>query len=273
MKEILKKYLPNQLNQYLIYLRNWEHNIYSLNTLTNINLETNISDFFIWGNEFSKIEFVAENLRALLIGKNVKVIHNLRFFSEEGEFIGEQKFSSTKFFERIKINPIKTKSKYISFTHFVYSDNSLKKILEEAGLQDNKNICEQNRGYTIYYPGNNNFGCSVHGNFGGISKNKFIRSKTNLKKHIYTSVYEFNKNSIYEIVFNNPTVKSISIKILFNNSNEKIILEVPSFGTKYLKVKSYKGSISFESNLPICRPLLFKNPAPNFEGNFDVFHS
>ena len=273
MKKILKKYLPHQLIQYLMYLRNWEHNIYSLNTEININLDTNISDFFIWGKEFSKIEFVAENLRALLLGKNIEVFHIFRFFSEDGEFIEEQKFSSSKFFERIIINPIKTESKYISFTHFVDSEKSLKKIIEEAGLIENKNICEQNRGYTIYYPGNKNFGCSVHGNFGGISKNKLIRSKTNLKKHIYTSVYEYNKNSIYEIVFNNPTAKTIYIKILFNNSKGEIILELPSFGTKFFRVKDYKGSISFESNLPICRPLLFKNPAPNFKGNFDVFHS
>ena len=103
------------------------------------------------------------------------------------------------------------------------SVKSLKKILEEAWLIENKNICEQNRGYTIYYPGNKNFGCSVHGNFGGISKNKLIWSNTNLKKHIYTSVYEYNKNSFYEMVFNNPTAKTISIKILLNNSKEKFI--------------------------------------------------
>ena len=60
---------------------------------------------------------------------------------------------------------------------------------------------------------------------------------------------------------------------LFNNSKGEMILELPSLGTKFFKVKNYTGSISFESNLPICRPLLFKNPAPNFEGNFDVFHS
>ena len=48
-----------------------------------------------------------------IIGKNIEI-----FLLRRGEFIEEQKFSSSKFFERIKINPIKTESKYISFTHF-----------------------------------------------------------------------------------------------------------------------------------------------------------
>ena len=44
-------------------------------------------------------------------------------------------------------------------------------------------------------------------------------------------------------------------------------------GTRYLRVENYMGSLSFESKLPICRALVFKNPNPNTRGNFDVFHS
>ena len=41
-------------------------------------------------------------------------------------------------------------------------------------------------------------------------------------------------------------------------------------GTKFIRIEDYSGGISFESKLPICRPLIFKNPPPNDEG-FDVY--
>ena len=50
-------------------------------------------------------------------------------------------------------------------------------------------------------------------------------------------------------------------------------IEINSLGTNYFRVECYKGSISFQSKLPICRALIFKDPTPNNSGNFDVFHS
>ena len=75
------------------------------------------------------------------------------------------------------------------------------------------------------------------------------------------------------VIFNNPTNSILSINIIFNNSSEETNLVIPSLGTKFLRIKNYYGSLSFESRLPICRALIFKNPTPNDHGTFDVFHS
>ena len=74
-------------------------------------------------------------------------------------------------------------------------------------------------------------------------------------------------------MFNNPTKDNIKIKIIKNDLGKNHDLYIPSLGTKFFNLEEYCGSISFESRLPICRALVFKNPAPNFVGNFDVFHS
>lgn len=274
MKKFLKKYFPKKFIKYLAYLRNWNHKIYSLRD--DINFETNLSDFFVWSKNCSRIEFVAENLRSLITGKKIEVTHNFIFFNEEGELINSQKYQTSNFFEKILLaspheNP---KDKYFSFIHYVDSKTSLYEIFDNCGLKKLNDICEQNRGYTVYYPQENKYsGVVVHGNFGGISKNYLRRAKYNFRKHIYTPIYKFEEQENYDLVFNNPTNKNLIIKIILNESGKIINLNIPSLGTKFFSLSNYSGSISFESKLAICRPLIFRNPAPNFKGNFDVFHS
>ncbi len=274
MKNLLKRYLPQESIKFLSYLKNWNHKIYSFRD--DINFETNFSDFFIWSNDCSKIEFVAENLRGLIIGKKIEVTHNFVFFNEQGQFITSQKYQTCNFFEKIVLDsPLENpKSKYFSFIHFVDSKTSLNDIFDNIGLNKLNDICEQNRGYTIYYPGENKYSAAVvHGNFGGISKNFLRRVKTNFRKHIYTPIYKFEGRENYDLVFNNPTKTNLVIKIIYNDSDKIINLNIPSLGTKYFSLSNYSGSISFESKLAICRALIFRNPAPNFKGTFDVFHS
>ena len=274
MKRSLKRNLPQESIKFLSYLRNWNHKIYSLRD--NINFETNLSDFFIWSEDCCQIEFVAENLRSLITGKKVEVTHNFIFFNEEGEFMTSQKYQSSNFFEKIILeSPCQnTKSKYFSFIHFVESKESLNAIFDNLGLKELNDICEQNRGYTVYYPEENKYsGSVVHGNFGGISKNLLKRAKTISRKHIFTPIYKFEERDIYDLVFNNPTNTNLLIKIIFNDSNEVINLNIPSLGTRHFSLYNYTGSISFESKLVICRALIFRNPAPNNKGTFDVFHS
>ena len=74
-------------------------------------------------------------------------------------------------------------------------------------------------------------------------------AKKTFLNHIYTPIYKFEDNSKYDIVFNNPTNSILSIKVIFNNSNKKENLEIPSLGTKFLRFTKYKGSLSFESKL------------------------
>ncbi len=271
MKELLKKLLPDKVVQNLSYLKNWNHNLYSINT--KINLNTNFSDFFVWNKDCTKIEFIGENLRALLMGKEIEVTHNFRFFSAEGKFIELQQFNSNSFFEKIKLEACNDQDKYYSFTHFVDSNTNLEEILFSIGVRNTNDLSELNRGYTVYYPGPRNSSCIVHGNFGGISKDINKRAITNFRKHIYTPVYKFQKKEKYDLVFNNPTNKEIKVKLILNNSNKIYFLSIPSLGTRFQNISNYSGSISYESRLSVCRALVFKNPAPNQSGTFDVFHS
>ena len=233
MKNLLKKNLPYKFFNYLSYLRNWHHNLYSFRS--NINLNDNLSDFFVWSNECSQIEFVAENIRALISGEEIEVEHNFRFFNEEGEFITMQKYQSANFFEKIILQNPKGKGKYFSFTHFVESVTSIENIFKANKIYEFKDICVQNRGYTTYFPGDSKSGgATVHGNFGAISKNDQMRAKINLKKHIYTPIYKFKNDDNYDLVFNNPTKDNIKIKIIINDLGKPMICIYLLLGQNFL---------------------------------------
>ena len=271
MKRFLKKILPFKVIEYISYFKNFKHNVYSISQP--INPERNLSDLFIWSSQFDRIDFIAENIRALLLGKEVEVLHNFNFYDSDGKFLCHQEYKTKKYFERIKFDPIYSNSKYLSFIHYVESKISLHEIFKNKGIQNKNDYCEQNRGYTIYYPKNGNLGNAVHGNFGGISKSGTKMAITNFQKHIYTPIYKFEKHSNYDVVFNNPTIREIEIGIHFNNKKVINKLKIPSLGTRFVSIKEYSGSISFESKLPICRAILFVNPYPNESYNFDVFHT
>ena len=265
-----KKIVPIKLKSFFSHLRFRQHRSYSLNF--SLNFLDGISDFFVWNKDCEKIDFIAENIRGLVSSKKILVSHNLKFFSKDGKYIETQKFETDEFFKRITLKPIMTESTYCSFIHYVESDINLSKFLNELGVKKTNGFCEYNRGTTIYFPGKTSIGGAVHGNFGGISRNL----KTNARQrvdHLYTPCYRFEKYSIYDLVFNNPTSKSLKIKIKFNSNSEENNITIPTLGTKFISVKNYEGSISFQSKLPVCRALIFKNPAPNFEGTFDVFHA
>jgi hypothetical protein len=269
--EFLKKIIPLKLKIFLIYLKNINHNPYSLWAM--FNPPDNVSDFFILDSECEKVVFIAENIRAIMLGREVNVIHNFIFFSMEGVFMGKQTFEAKSFFNKITLKSFHTKEKYISFIHYVDSDISIRDILLEKNIHKQNKFKELNRGYSIFYPFNFSVGSVVHGNFGGITKDLLKTARTTLAKHIYTPIYKFDENSQYDIVFNNPTNTIININLIFNNSFKKIMLTIPSLGTKFVRVDKYSGSLSFESRLPICRALVFKNPTPKNKGNLDVFHS
>tara|TARA_Y100000991_G_scaffold210688_1_gene192254 strand:- start:1578 stop:2402 length:825 start_codon:yes stop_codon:yes gene_type:complete len=267
----LKNIIPLKLKIFLIYLKNINHNPYSLWAM--FNPPDNLSDLFVLDNECEKVVFIAENIRAIMLGREVNVIHNFKFFSMEGVFLGKQTFEAKSFLSKITLKSFHTNDKYISFIHYVDSDISSKDILLEKKLYKQNKFKELNRGYSIFYPFNFSVGSAVHGNFGGITKDLVKTARRTLAKHIYTPIYKFDENSQYDIVFNNPTNTFININLIFNNSFKKIKLTIPSLGTQFVRIDKYCGSLSFESRLPICRALVFKNPTPNNKGNLDVFHS
>ena len=272
IKILLKKIISVKVKIFLSYLKNINHNPYSLWFM--LNPPENLSDFFIFDSNCDRNVFIAENLRALILGREINVTHNFIFFSQDGSFLEKQTFNAKDFFNKITLKPSQSNNeKYISFIHYVDSEFSYRDILVEKGIKRKFKLNEQNRGYLIFYPSSFALGSVVHGNFGGISSDlKKTACKTFLN-HIYTPIYKFDNNSKYDLVFNNPTNSNLSINVIFNNSLKRINLKIPSFGTKYLSIEKYDGSLSFESRLSICRALIFKNPTPNKSGTFDVFHS
>ena len=271
IRRILNKVVPVEAKIILSYLRNFNTSPYYLKS--SLFPEKSISDFFIFDKDCFRIEFIAENIRAIILGHEISVTHNFKFFSTDGAFLGTQSYENQEFFKKISLKPLKTNEKYYSFIHYVESEINLDDILKQKGISKSLKFSEQNRGYSVYYPINSEFGSVVHGNFGGISKDLKKTARKTLLSHIYTPIYKFEKLFNYDLVFNNPTSYSISIKVVFNNSSRKSDLIIPSMGTRFLRIENYTGSCSFESKLPICRALVFKNPTPNFSGTFDIFHS
>ena len=271
LKSFIKNNLPGDLRNILSVIYNRGSNPYS--SKSSIFSQVNISDFFVWNPHVEKIDFIAENIRALFTGENVEVFHCFKFFSHKGVLLSEEKHKSNDFFSRIRLSGPPKSSFYSSFIHYIEAEISFQKLVK---INFNKNLCfgEQNRGYCIYYPKNSLIGSSVHGNFGGIASNgKNLLARKRLF-HLYTPPYRFESQNIYDLVFNNPTPSRIDIQIILNNNSEAIhIININSLGTKNFKLDNFSGSITFRSKLPICRPLLFKNVNALKSLNFDVLHS
>ena len=265
IKNKIKSLLPIKFKVFFNYFKNFNHNPYILRALKT--QKSSISDFFVFDKDCYRISFLAENVRALLLGEKVDVKHNFIFFSKDGNFLQKKTFCSNDFFKKINLVKNKDFDKYCSFIHFVESDYNLEDFLIKHQTKTTLKLYEQNRGYSIFYPSPNSSGAIVHGNFGGITKDLKMTAKRTLLSHIYTPIYK------YDLVFNNPTLNKLKIKITLNNSLKIYDIEINSMGTKYFRVESYTGSISYQSKLPICRALIFKNPTPNNSKTFDVFHS
>lgn len=270
-KDLMKRLLPTRASQLLGLLKNRSSSPYSLKTA--LTLPNSVSDFFTWSPHTKKTFFVAENIRALIKGEKVKVTHFLRFYSSDGAFLREDIYSYDDFFCRIEIKGSLDKNHYCSFTHHVqYSekeDGFFKNFLKD----DSKLVCEQNRGYCIYYPNfESSIGSMVHGNFGGISNKSSLFARQRAL-HLYTPSYVFESHNEYDLVFNNPTDKKLKLSIFYNSINNLVEKNIEPLGTYSLRIVNYTGSLSFESKLPICRPIIFKNPDCRLSYDFDVLHA
>tara|TARA_A100001035_G_scaffold275480_1_gene268930 strand:- start:1423 stop:2226 length:804 start_codon:yes stop_codon:yes gene_type:complete len=227
-----------------------------------------ISDFFIWSPIFDKVDFIAENVNGLINGKKEKINHIFNFYSENGSIIKKHVINSDEFFLRIELPKNISSHKYISFVHFAYSEDPLKKHLKNLGLKKNLKVSKQSRGYTIFTPEFSSIGASVHGNLGGIAYEN-IKTIKQREVFVYTPIYKFNKIDFYDLVFNNPTAKKLDIKVYALTSDLIEEISIEPMGTNFIQISNFKGGINIESKLPICRPIIFKNP--NNKG-FDVFH-
>ncbi len=273
MKENLKKLLGIKgtiLVNHLI-----RRNFSPMSLLSKLRPDESYSDFFFYCSSYYKNIFRAENTIALILKKNIKVLHKFVFYSKNGQKFKEINFKSSDFIVSFDLPRFKTKDKYLSFTHeIIPCDISLKirNILGSKSL-----ISLQHRGYTFFKKNQKSIGSCLHGNFGVINPSNLNNSAAKQRnfEFSYTPSYEFESTSLYHVLFNNPTNKSLKIIVEYN-FNSQIIpnleLLIKPMGTEYFTLKKYKGQLSFCSKLPICRPIIIKNPDIH-SVNFDVFHS
>ena len=273
MKEFLKKLIGLRSTIFINHLLKRDFSPMSLNS--KLNPQESYSDFFFYCPLFFLNSFRAENTIGLLLKRPIAVNHVFVFYSQDGCKFKEISFKSSDLIFSIDFPKLKTKDKYLSFTHEIIPIQKELKIKNIIGQNDLVSL--QHRGYSIFKKKHNSLGSIVHGNFGVICPSNIKKSAAKQRKiqFSYTPTYEFDYDSNYELLFNNPTNKILKIEVFFkdpyfNSSIEEI--NIKPMGTRYISFKNYKGQISFNSKLPICRPLIFKNP--NIESNnFDVFHS
>ena len=272
MKSLFKQILPKHLANVAGQIYNISNAPYRLSS--NIKLPSSISDAFICSFHCSKLEFIAENIRALLLRQSFEVKHLFTFYSADGQSRDSFEAISSNFVARLSLNLPDWNDKYCMFTHQVVSNLSIKQILSQKKINNRIMFCEQSRGYTIYYPHQSiPIGGAVHGNFGAISADGNLLA-VQRAKHLYSPAYYFSEDDIYDLVFVNPTNQLLDIFIFKGDNPEPCeSLAIPSMCTRYFKLENFSGSLSLLSRLPICRPVIFKNPAPNALGTFDVFHS
>ena len=273
IKNTLKHFLPRKIYYFLAAIKNRPSSPHSSSAA--FEFPESVSDLFVWSPYAKKTYFVAENIRALIKGEKVRVTHFLRFYSRDGAFLREDSHSDDDFFSRIKINGKLDKDHYCSFTHSVhYGVDGEDDFLDEVIKANGELVCEQNRGYCIYYPDSDfSIGSMVHGNFGAISDQGVLLARQRAA-HLYTPAYIFEPHNEYDLVFNNPTSRPLDFWVFYNSTNNSLKHSIQSLGTCSVRIVDYLGTLSFESRLPICRPIIFKNPIVRpLLGDFDVLHA
>ena len=104
-----------------------------------------------------------------------------------------------------------------------------------------------------------------------------MSAKQRMKKFCFTSVYKFDKKNSYHLVFNNPTNTLLKISIYRSSINimhdkPVKIIKINSLGNYVFELSNYAGLLSYISSMPVCRPMIFKNPSSD-QTDFDVFHA
>lgn len=240
---------------------------------------TNYSDFFIYSSKINENIFIAENIFSFLDRKQLKVTHEFNFYDDRGVFIDTYKCETNKYILKIKFPKYKSNSQYLSFTHLCKKNIDQPLSKKSKKILKNSSSVPHHRGYQIFKKDRNSLGSIVHGNFGALTSGDEIKmsAKQRIKKFCFTSVYKFEKNNLYHLVFNNPTNTLLNISIhrsSINIMNDKPlkIFKINSLGNYVFELSKYEGLLSYISNMPVCRPMIFKNPSSD-QTDFDVFHA
>ena len=81
MKIFNKRRLPHNLRILGSHILKNSFNPFSLKS--RLNSPSKVSDFFIWSPNFKKIEFIAENINALLSAEEKEVLHEFIFYNKK----------------------------------------------------------------------------------------------------------------------------------------------------------------------------------------------
>ena len=234
------------------------------------------SDFFVYGTAFQSNTFIAENIYSMMLDEPLAVHHIFKFYDTKGCEISKHISATSDPFLRVTLPCPTTSDQYISFTHHVKPvqqdlvdahNDLIARFMQSRGLQ--------HRGYLVYKVKRLSIGSIVHGNFGGIAfyEDKYTYAAAKRRQtYGFTSAYSFSQDDQYHLVFNNPTGRRLSLRVNSSKQDDFNICELtlPPRGTDFISFTGYKGNLIVKSSMPLCRPIVFKNPGRTT--GFDVFH-
>lgn len=236
------------------------------------------SDLFVMRADYARATFLAENVYALLTTSCCSVTHEFKFFNPDGLPIGKNSFHTDNYFSCFELDPprasINPENPYISFTHSTSLDQEAKYDCYVKGIRP----IPLHRGYLRQSKLAGQMGSIVHGSFGGISPQGYDDNAAKQRCHEFQYIpnYQFNPDSKYDLVFNNPTDKDLNL-IIKNYTKSGCCqflasLTISTLGTKSLTISNLEGLITIESRMPICRPIIFQNPDLD-DSCLNIFHS
>ncbi len=228
--------------------------------------------------DYASSTFLAENIYALLMTSSCNATHEFHFFNAEGLPMGKNRFYTDKYFPRFELDPPRTSvapnHPYISFTHSVYLNQDTQYDFCVNDIQP----IPLHRGYLRQSKLVGQMGSVVHGNFGGMSPQSYEENAAKQRRYEFEYIpnYLFDPESIYDLVFNNPTDKNleITIKSHAQTSYHQVLssLRISAKGTKSLRISNLEGLLVIKSRMPICRPVIFQNPDLD-DSCLNIFHS
>ncbi len=263
----IKKYFPDIVYKIALHFRTLKINPYKLRF--KISLPAQLSDLFIYSNQFSKVQFTAENTLAILLHRPIVCTHRFTFFDSQGSVIDFQEFETSDYILSVEFRPLKSNDIYISFCHHIqYTDEIINQCRDYFGSK----ITMLHRGYTSYWRNIDSIPHVVHGNFGAITEKLILTSRL-AALHSYTPSFCFKQKSVYHLVFTNPCDRLIRINLQDDSGSIIVKLKLMPLATTHFELKNYDGIVHILSQLPICRPLIFQNPPSCGTSDFDVLHS
>ena len=239
----------------------------------------NVSDYFLFRCDDYETTFIAENNLAITLATPVNCRHMFYFFDENGELCGEYEVDDNGY--HFKLNIDETMVNHENLGGFIHQTWYEKELIDKLKSESKQQLIFQHRGYTGFKKRNNSLSIFsfVHGNYGALYVDEAGKRKCLArlaKSHFYTPQYIIKPSSSYEFFFLNPTCQDMEITIILKGDNGDMVKHenvIHAYSPYRYKIEEHSISdecnITWKSNLPICRAIVFEN---NKHG-FDVFHS